>query len=401
MNDRQGAVQCFETSFSILGDAGISRTHLTRSSDLSRAVVDNFWTDGDNLYRVRRRQRSKTGVAEMRSYRNPAPVSQRHGFTLIELLVVIAIIGVLVALLLPAVQQARASARRTQCKNNLKQIGVALHLFHDSRKAFPPARLIDYPLPTVITPDTTSGMDEPSWLVWILPHLEQLNLADQFDVFQPYGSQPTAARNRAISTYLCPDRHVASSAVSPPDTVTITLPCGCPGGTVNVAGGAIVDYVGNHGDLSPGASLLPTDFYWGGNGTGVLISSRPKITGGVVETDWLDKIRITDVTDGLSNTLLVGEPYIPRGELNKTPYNGPGYLGRYLTNFARIGGPGVPLAHHEDDQRASAYSFGSPHEGVVQFCLSDGSVRAISTSLSTTVLGDLTNRKDGASIGEF
>ena len=325
----------------------------------------------------------------------------RSGFTLIELLVVIAVIAVLIALLLPAVQQARAAARRSQCKNNLKQIGLALHMFHDAQRAFPPARLVVYPPPVIATPDSSPGMDEPSWLVWILPYVEQGNLASQFDLFLPYGSQPLAARNRAISVYLCPDRHSADSAVAPPDTVNITLPCGCPGGVQLVAGGAIVDYVGNHGDLSPGASSLPTDFYWGGKGTGVLISSRPKAASGVIERDWLDKVKMADITDGTSNTLMVGEPHIPRGQLGKAPYNGPGYFGRHLTHFTRIGGPGVPLAHNEDDQRGIAYSFGSPHTGSVQFCMSDGSVRAISTSISTTVLGDLTNRGDGDVVGEF
>ncbi len=180
-------------------------------------------------------------------------------------------------------------------------------MFHDSHQAFPPARLIVYPPSSVTTPDNTPGMDEPSWLVWIMPYVEQANLSNQFDLFLPYGAQPVDARNRAIPVYLCPDRHSADSAVAPPETVTLTLPCGCPGGTQNVAGGAIVDYVGNHGDLSPGASQLPTDFYWGGNGTGVLISSRPKLNGTQVERDWEDKVRIADVTDGTSNTLMVGE----------------------------------------------------------------------------------------------
>lgn len=341
------------------------------------------------------------GEAAMTFRRRTTTAPYRRGFTLIELLVVIAVIAVLIALLLPAVQQAREAARRTQCKNNLKQIGLALHNFHDVYGAFPPARLILNPPSSISSPDGTPGMDEPTWLVWIMPYVEQANLANQFDLFLPYSSQPLAAKTKALSIYLCPNRHTADSAVSEPDTVNITLPCGCPGGTQTVAGGAVVDYVGNHGDLSPGASLLPTDFYWGGNGTGLLISSRPKEEGGQIARDWLDKIRISDATDGTSNTLLVGEPYIPRGQLNKTPYNGPGYFGRHLTHFARIGGPGVPLAHHEDDQRANAYAFGSPHSGIVQFCLGDGSVRAISTSISTVVLGTLTHRNDGGTIGEF
>jgi prepilin-type N-terminal cleavage/methylation domain-containing protein len=97
----------------------------------------------------------------------------RSAFTLIELLAVIAIIGILIAILLPAVQQARAAARRSQCQNNLKQIGLALHQFHDALGAFPPARLVEDGIRTLTSDGTTPGMDEPSWLIHILPHLEQ------------------------------------------------------------------------------------------------------------------------------------------------------------------------------------------------------------------------------------
>ena len=108
--------------------------------------------------------------------RCPTNLLRRSGFTLIELLVVIAIIAVLIAILLPAVQQARAAARRTQCQNNLKQIGLALHQFHDTYGAFPPARLVLDGVRTLSSNGTTSGVDEPSWLIHILPHLEQTAL---------------------------------------------------------------------------------------------------------------------------------------------------------------------------------------------------------------------------------
>lgn len=325
----------------------------------------------------------------------------RRGFTIVELLVVIAIIGLLIALLLPAVQQARSAARKAQCSNNLKQLALATHGFHDSYGAFPPARLI---LDAPRSPNnwgTLIGMDEPSWLVRLMPFVEQTALHQQWDEYQTYGLSPQSARNQAVPIFLCPERHSADNAVVGDETVTITAPCGCPGGTQIVPGGAVADYAANHGDLSPGAVNQPTDFYWGGNGTGVIISSRPVGDQTLIERDWRDKIRMADITDGTSNTLLIGESYVPRGEENKTPYNGPAYFGRHLTNYSRIGGPGVPLAHHRDDQRANLYSFGSSHAGISQFALADGSVRGISTSISTRVLGNLANRHDGETVGEF
>lgn len=122
----------------------------------------------------------------------------REGFTLIELLVVIAIIGVLVAILLPAVQQARAAARRTQCQNNLKQIGLALHQFHDANGAFPPARLVLDGIRTLSENGTTSGVDEPSWLIHILPHLEQSAVFSSWDLYKPFGAQSLTVRQSVV-----------------------------------------------------------------------------------------------------------------------------------------------------------------------------------------------------------
>lgn len=332
-------------------------------------------------------------------YENRDP--RRSGFTLIELLVVIAIIAILVSLLLPAVQQARAAARRMQCRNNLKQISLAAHSFHDVYSAFPPARLI-LDLPRSQNNEATRyAMDEATWLVRLLPFVEQSSLHNQWDEYEPYGLIPATARNQAVSVFLCPDRHDISNAVAPDSVIEITAPCGCPAGVQFSPGGAISDYVANHGDLTPGAVNLPTDFYWGGNGTGVIISSRPAGTETRKIRDWKDKIRFADITDGGSNTLLIGEPHVPLDQDLQTPFNGPAYYGRHLTNYSRIGGPGIPLAHSRSDQRAGLYSFGSPHAGIVQFALADGSVRSVSTSIGTRLLGRLTNRKDGETIGEF
>ncbi len=329
--------------------------------------------------------------------------AHRSGFTLIELLVVIAIIGVLLAILLPAVQSARAAARRTQCLNNLKQIALALHNFHDGHQKFPPARLVLKSDRTQNSDDATDvGLDEPTWLIHILPYLEQSGMYDEWDVFKPYGLHSETVRSRVVPTFLCPERHSATNAVAPDVRIEIQFPCGCKGGVQTIPGGAVADYVGNHGDNSPGAIGQDTDFYWGGRGNGVLISSRPEVDDAkskpgelVLKTKWLDTVSISDIKDGTSHTFLIGEPHISEGQFTKSPFNGPAYFGRHVTHFTRVGGPGIPIAHNAADQRASVYSFGSPHAGMCQFAYADGSATAISSSISTQVLASLCNRLDG------
>jgi len=133
----------------------------------------------------------------------------RQGFTLIELLVVIAIISVLIGLLLPAVQKAREAAARISCANNLKQIGLAMHMYHNDRDQLPPSRLLG---------------DRATWAVLILPYLEQDNLYRQWDLQRSYFEQSDTARTTAVKGYFCPSRRGAGDGPSIAGDVIQVLP---------------------------------------------------------------------------------------------------------------------------------------------------------------------------------
>lgn len=320
--------------------------------------------------------------------------NRRFAFTLVELLVVIAIIGILVGMLLPAVQQVRESARRADCMNRMRQLGIATLNYHDSVSSFPPARL--FPKYDGIPP-LHRGWDEPSWLVRILPFLEQQNFFDQWDLSASYQAHPASVISTVVDTYICPTRRSAeqANAGSSSEEVFVALPCGCGGWMkLDVVGGATGDYAGNHGDLSPGSIGAATDFYWGGNGTGVIISSQAReLDNG--DLTWIDKIRVADIHDGLSNTVLAGELHVFQEKFNQIPYNGPIYNGQDLSAFARVGGPGVPLAQGAMDPGSAVLGFGSWHPGVCNFVLVDGSTHSINNWLDSVTLGQLCHRADG------
>lgn len=132
----------------------------------------------------------------------------RRGFTLVELLVVIAIVGILIAMLLPAVQSVREAARRTDCLNNLRQIGLATINFHDAHGTFPAARIAEsnqvLPIFAVNGPE--------SWYVRLLPYLEQQPLFDQWDLTIDYGMQVEEAGNTPVAALLCASRHNVGNA---------------------------------------------------------------------------------------------------------------------------------------------------------------------------------------------
>lgn len=330
----------------------------------------------------------------------PIP-DRRFAFTLVELLVVIAIIGMLVALLFPAVQASREAARAAQCKNHLKQISLAAELFHDTFGAYPPARYQPRPGDP---PANSCGGNETTWLVRIMPFLEHESTEKKWDYAQPYANHAQDARESTLSVYVCPSRRSASNAVgegllAATTTTVITLPCGCkvPVTTTGTTllRGAVGDYGGNHGDLSPGSFGLPTDFYYGGNGTGIIISSRPTCESGV-PVDWIDRISHKNVTDGLSNTILAGEMHVPVGHLGRSPEDAFIFNGDYVFNFSRVGGPTVPIVSDKHAFTGNGLvSWGSWHPGACHFALGDGSVRSFTPSLDTEILGRLCNRADG------
>ncbi|MEQ8208979.1 MAG: DUF1559 domain-containing protein [Lacipirellulaceae bacterium] len=324
--------------------------------------------------------------------RNSYRFHSARGFTLVELLVVIAIIGTLIGLLLPAVQAAREAARLAQCESHLRQIGLATLNLHDATEAFPPARLRARDDYSMYACETT----QPSWLVRILPYLEQQTFASQWDLYSVYSLHRPEVREHIPSAYVCPTRRSPNEAVIESELIEqeYTFPCGCSySELVQMIGGAVGDYAGNHGDLT-GGSFDDEYAYWrGGNGTGVIISSRPLCKNNQ-PTGWKDKIRNKDLVDGASNTVLVGEMHVPDGRLAKVPENGPIYNGQDLTAFARVGGVGIGIARGPSDLNVPVIGFGSWHPGVCPFVMADGSLRLVANEIDTQTLAKLCRRDD-------
>jgi prepilin-type N-terminal cleavage/methylation domain-containing protein len=282
----------------------------------------------------------------------------RAGFTLVELLVVIAIIGVLVALLLPAVQQAREASRRTQCSNNLKQIGLALSNFEDTYKVLPYSRL-----------DTRE-----TWAVLTMQYLEQGNLFNQWDLKKQYYDQIPAVRETTLKVYVCPTRR------SPPK---VSLDGDVhQDGTRPHIGGGVGDYA-----ASSGTPAGATDYYEGGTFSGTLYTQATAANG----VFWYKgplPMRYSMISDGISNTLFVGEKHITVLKLNK---EGSIYNGDHGNSFKKAG-VGAAFARHPN---ASGSNFGSWHPGICQFVFGDGSVRPLRNEIDLNVLGYMAHRFDG------
>jgi prepilin-type N-terminal cleavage/methylation domain-containing protein len=293
---------------------------------------------------------------------------RRRGFTLIELLVVIAIIAILIALLLPAVQQARAAARRTANRNNLKQIGLALHNYHDAHGVFPPGWIgVTQGAAHAVGP---SGF---GWGAFILPQLEKKPLSDQLDFSQSILAPANAlALNTVLPVFRNPndpsdDFWTINSESS--GTALVRLPS--------------ANYIGNFGSteledcegLAPGMTC---------QGNGMFHHNS--------------KIRFRDVKDGTSNTYHVGERKTRTDVAPEWHSTWVGVVPDGQETFARILGsadhtPNYVGAHLDD--------FSSYHAGGVFFLFVDGRVRFVSENINLTVHQALATRGRGEAVGEF
>ncbi len=331
--------------------------------------------------------------------RNP-----KSGFTLVELLVVITIIGILIALLLPAVQSAREAARRMQCSNNLKQLGLAAHGHHTAHGWFPtngwgylwigdPERGFDYRQPG-------------GWMFNLLPFMEQQVLHDlQTGKSTSTSPTKTAAASTMISTPLsvmhCPTRRRAMAY----PTQTWSPHYQSPNYADVTPKLARSDYAANGGDVEtdPGCCGI-TD--WGGSGPtsiptdDVLRSNFSKIAGvatGIVFAG--SQVTMADVRDGTSNTYLFGEKYLDPDHYsdgygagdNESMYMGDnGDIVRWYFDSYK---PRQDTLGYDD-----YHPFGSAHSSGFNVVLCDGSVRSISYSIESSIHRWLHNRKDGEAI---
>lgn len=308
----------------------------------------------------------------------------RKAFTLVELLVVIAIIGILIGLLLPAVQRVRESGRNVECLNNLRQMGIALQNYSGSRGRVPPARAADGYL---------------TWTVLLLPYVEGDNLYRGFDVQLPYHDQDANLVQSSVPIYFCPSRRS-------PGEISVSESFGSPVGSVG-------DYAGNAGSekyFVPGGatytgewSLFDVDVD-GVFNSGYSHSNQIDGATGRLLKGPAGRYRLKDITDGKSNTVFVGEKSVSLDHLGEPGGWGDGciYNGNEPGTFMRLGGINLPIQMDGTIEAppgpGSIPTFGSAHAVTCNFTFGDGSTRGIVATIDEEVLHKLCSRNDGMPI---
>ncbi|QDV52455.1 DUF1559 domain-containing protein [Gimesia fumaroli] len=334
------------------------------------------------------------------------PGKRKHGFTLIELLVVIAIIAILIALLLPAVQQAREAARRSQCKNNLKQIGLALHNYLSAHSAFPPAFCVG--------PNGSSGYTSGGqWSIHarILPFADGANLYNNIDFTTTYSGQsdPSIAYTRT-PFFMCPSEvndRIRTSGGAP---VHYPVSYGYNGGTWHVFNNSSLS--GGDGAFYPNSKTKPRDFTDGMSNTlcfaevkaftaynrdgGSGTPTIPSVASDVVplfgtdnkpnsgHTEWVDgRVHQTGFTSTLPPNTKLAIPNASDGALDAGDYTS-------CREAQTCSGPTY-----------AAVTARSYHIGIVHALLMDGAVRSLSENIDLGTYRALSTRSGGEVIGEF
>jgi prepilin-type N-terminal cleavage/methylation domain-containing protein len=313
---------------------------------------------------------------------------KNRGFTLIELLVVIAIIAILIALLLPAVQQAREAARRSQCKNNLKQIGLALHNYHDTVSIFPPAG----------TPYMTP-VNQHNYNEYLLPYVDQSTLYNliNFSISSNAGTNNTNLQNRKLTFQMCPSNPFGATAGGYDN-----CPSNSHGASYMVCAGPVA-YPGFNADTDCGVVGSPA--YCVANTTNTVRSGMFPM--GNTAPAYCCKIR--DITDGTSNTIAFGEV---RPELN-TYFGMFGVMANGFSTSMRINSPRRVNVTSSTVPSTGYAAVGTPnalghnagmssfHVGGAHVTLADGSVRFLSENLDFALFNYLGHKSDGQTVGEF
>ncbi|QDV22075.1 DUF1559 domain-containing protein [Aureliella helgolandensis] len=323
----------------------------------------------------------------------PENKTQNQGFTLVELLVVISIIGLLVGLLLPAVQMAREAARRMQCSNNTKQLSLAVLNLENTHKHLPSG---GWGIHWAGLPGLGVGPSQPGgWIYQTLPYLEQQSLHDMGGTAPSDAEENSRRLQTPLAVLHCPSRRSAEPLANDHSWVPILY--------------------------APEANLARNDYAMNGGSIPVRYGTGPDSLDAAKSFPWPEmrantgvcfqrsKMKLSEIRDGLSNTYLLGEKQVPRAAYhtgsdfgdNESAYSGDERdLIRYTGSSSLSGFE--PLSdwktRHGHAMDVEGYNFGSAHSSVTIMALCDGSIHNISYNVDTQVHSNLGNRHDHQSI---